>query len=37
MSKLEEQLGTLDKPFDPALRVPSKKTFARLSIGAVSK
>jgi hypothetical protein len=36
-SKLEGQLGTLDRPFDPTIRVPSKKTLARLSSTAGSK
>jgi hypothetical protein len=36
-SQLEGQLGTLDRPFDPKIVIPSKKTLARLSIGAASK
>ena len=35
LSQLEGQLGTLDRPFDPTIRIPTKKTLARLSsIGA---
>ena len=37
LSKLEGQLGTLDRPFDPTIRIPSKKTLARLSKSAASK
>lgn len=37
LSKLEGQLGTLDRPFDPTIRVPSKKTLARLANNAASK
>jgi len=34
-SQLEGRLGTLDRPFDPTIRIPAKKTLARLSsIGA---
>jgi hypothetical protein len=36
-SQLEGQLGTLDRPFDPTIVIPSKKTLARPSIGAASK
>jgi hypothetical protein len=36
-SKLEGQVGTLERPFDPTIRIPSKKTLARLSNNAVSK
>jgi predicted choloylglycine hydrolase len=35
--QLEGQLGTLDKPYDPMVRIPSKKTLARLSGSAGSK
>jgi hypothetical protein len=31
LSQLEGQLGTLDRPFDPTIRIPTKKTLARLS------
>jgi predicted choloylglycine hydrolase len=37
LSKLEGQLGTLDRPFDPTIRIPSKKTLARLSNSAAGK
>ena len=35
--RIEGQLGTLERPFDPTIRIPSKKTLARLSNNAVSK
>jgi predicted choloylglycine hydrolase len=31
LSKLEGQLGTRERPFDPTIRIPTKKTLARLS------
>ena len=31
------QLGTLDRRFDPTIRIPTKKTLARLSSIAVNK
>jgi predicted choloylglycine hydrolase len=35
LSQLEGKLGTLDRPFDPTIRIPTKKTLARIaSIGA---
>jgi hypothetical protein len=37
LSKLEGQLGTLDRPFDPAIRIPSKKTLAKLSNSPAGK
>ena len=37
LSQLEGRLGTLGRPFDPTIVIPSKKTLARLSIGAASK
>ena len=37
LSQLEGQLGTLDRPFDPTIRIPTKKTLARLSSIAANK
>jgi hypothetical protein len=37
LSQLEGQLGTLDRRFDPTIRIPAKKTLARLSSIAVNK
>jgi len=37
LSKLEGHLGTLDRPFDPTIRIPTKKTLAKLSSSAVNK
>jgi hypothetical protein len=37
LSQLEGQLGTLDRRFDPTIRIPTKKTLARLSSIAVNK
>jgi predicted choloylglycine hydrolase len=37
LSKLEGQLGTLERPFDPTIRIPSAKTLARLSNSAAGK
>jgi len=31
LSQLEGQLGTLDRPLDSTIRIPTKKTLARLS------
>jgi predicted choloylglycine hydrolase len=37
LSQLEGQLGTLDRPFDPAIRIPSKRTLARRSNDAADQ
>jgi predicted choloylglycine hydrolase len=37
LSHLDGQLGTLDRPFDPMIRIPSKRTLARLSNDAADQ